>query len=51
MSERDIEGLLDVHPDADIDRVRRWVREFSVAVTMPDMLEDFEKLLAQRRRD
>jgi hypothetical protein len=48
---RDIEGLLDVHPDADIDRVRRWVREFSVAVTMPDMLEDFEKLLAQRRRD
>jgi hypothetical protein len=45
---RDIEGLLDVHPDADIDRVRRWVREFSVAVTMPDMLDDFERLLARR---
>jgi hypothetical protein len=25
------------------------VREFSVAVTMPDMLEDFERLLGQRR--
>lgn len=46
---RDIEGLLDVHPDADIDRVRRWVREFALAVTMPDILEDFESLLARRR--
>jgi len=47
---RDIEGLLDVHPNADVDRVRRWVREFSVAVTMPDMLEDFDRLLARRRQ-
>jgi hypothetical protein len=45
---RDIEGLLDVHPNADIDRVRRWVREFSTAIAMPDILEDFEKLLTRR---
>lgn len=45
----DIEGLLDVHPDADIERVRQWVREFSTAMTMPDLLEGFEKLLAQRK--
>ncbi len=46
---RDIEGLLDAHPDADVDVVRKWVREFSNAVTMPDLLEEFEKLLAGRR--
>lgn len=45
---RDIEGLLDAHPGADTERVRRWVREFSVAMTMPDVLEGLEKLLAQR---
>jgi hypothetical protein len=46
---RDIEGLLDVHPEADVERVRAWVREFATAITMPDLLEGFEKLLAQRR--
>lgn len=47
---RDIEGLLDVHPNADVDRVRRWVREFSMAITMPDILEDFDRLMARRRQ-
>lgn len=46
---RDIEGLLDAHPDADVDVVRKWVREFSNAVAMPDLLEGFDKLLADRR--
>lgn len=46
---RDIEGLLDAHPGADIDRVRQWVREFSVAMTMPGILDGLEKLLAQRK--
>jgi hypothetical protein len=46
---RDIEGLLDAHPDADVNRVRSWVREFSTAMTMPDILDGLEKLLAQRR--
>ncbi len=44
---RDIEGLLDLHPEADIESVRQWVREFSTAMTMPDLLEGFENLLAQ----
>lgn len=48
---RDIEGLLDVRPDADIDRVLRWVREFSVAMTMPKLLEGLERLLAQRKKN
>lgn len=45
---RDIEGLLDAHPEAQIDRVRQWVREFSTALTMPDMLVTFDDLIAQR---
>jgi hypothetical protein len=46
---RDIEGLLDVHPEANVERVRRWIREFALAMTMPGILEGFDKLLAQRR--
>jgi hypothetical protein len=45
---RDIEGLLDVHPDADVERVRQWVREFATAMAMPDMLSTLEKLLTAR---
>ncbi|MGQ0833358.1 MAG: nucleotidyl transferase AbiEii/AbiGii toxin family protein [Gammaproteobacteria bacterium] len=46
---RDIEGLLDVHPHANLDHVRQWIREFATAMTMPDVLEGFERLLAQRK--
>jgi hypothetical protein len=46
---RDIEGLLDAHPDADLARVLRWIREFSTVMAMPDILESLERLLAERR--
>jgi hypothetical protein len=46
---RDIEGLLDVHPGANLERVRQSVRKFATAMVMPDLLEGFEKLLAQRK--
>ena len=46
---RDIEGLLDVFPAADVERVRRWVREFAAAAELPELPEEFEKLLAQRK--
>lgn len=45
----DIRGLLDAHPEADITEARRWIKEFAAATSMPDMLEEFDKLLAQRR--
>ena len=45
---QDIRGLLAAHPDADIALVRRWVGEFATAVSMPDMLEELDKLLASR---
>lgn len=46
----DIRGLLDAHPEADLAEVRGWVREFAAATGMPDMLEELDKLLAQRRQ-
>jgi predicted nucleotidyltransferase len=46
---RDIEGLLDVHPGADIERVRRWIREFSTATAMPDLIQGLDQFLEQRR--
>ena len=47
---QDIEGLLDANPDADLAFVRKWVGEFALAMTMPDMLEDLERLLARTSR-
>ena len=44
----DIEGLLSVHPRVDLGFVRQWLREFSAAVAMPDLLDDFEKVVARR---
>jgi hypothetical protein len=45
---QDIEGLLAAHAELDLGEVRRWVREFANAMTMPDMIDDLEKLIARR---
>ena len=44
----DIRGLLAAHPRVDISEARRWVREFATAMSMSDMLEEFDRLVAQR---
>jgi hypothetical protein len=44
----DLRGLLATHPGADIAAARRWILEFATAMSMPDMLDDFDALLAQR---
>jgi uncharacterized protein (DUF2336 family) len=46
---QDIEGLLAAHPDADIVAVRRWVREFATAMSMSDMLDDFDKVVVRSK--
>ena len=46
---RDIEGLLDVFPTANIESVRHWVRDFAAAAELPDLPQEFERLLAQRK--
>jgi predicted nucleotidyltransferase len=45
----DIEGLLDVNPELELDRVRTWLREFASVLEMPEIQEDFERMLRQRR--
>jgi hypothetical protein len=44
----DIRGLLAAHPQVDISEARRWVGEFASAMSMSDMLEEFDRLVAQR---
>jgi hypothetical protein len=45
---QDIQGLLAAHPEADVVLARKWVSEFAAAMSMSDMLEEFDKLVAQR---
>jgi predicted nucleotidyltransferase len=46
---QDVEGLLDVHPSVNIDTVREQVRDFANAVSMSDLIEDFEKMLERHQ--
>lgn len=46
----DIESILDAQPQLDLRRVRRWVREFAIALEMPALLQDFNALVARRRK-
>ena len=41
----DIESILEANPRCDLKRVRRWVRAFSTALEMPELLEDLEKTI------
>lgn len=45
---QDIQGLLAAHPDADVALVRKWVSEFATALSTPDMLEEFDRLVTRR---
>lgn len=42
------EGILDVRSDLDLVHIRRWLREFSSVLEMPEMQEDFERLLRRK---
>ena len=46
----DIENLIQANPDLDVDRIRRWVREFSAVLEMPRIHDDLEELLREVRR-
>ncbi|HEX6095160.1 MAG TPA: nucleotidyl transferase AbiEii/AbiGii toxin family protein [Thermoanaerobaculia bacterium] len=46
----DIGTLIDATPDLDITRIRRWIREFSSVLEMPEIHENLEKLLAKGHR-
>lgn len=46
----DIEAILDAHPDLNLKRVRRWLREFATALEMPELLDDIERLVRRHRK-
>lgn len=46
---QDVEGLLEAHPEVDLEVVRRWVREFAVAAAMPELIDDLRRLLDNRK--
>ena len=45
----DIAGIIEVQSDLDVERIRRWVREFSAVLEMPEILDDLEMLLRRRK--
>ena len=45
---QDLQGLLVAHPDVDVAAARRWIQEFSIAMSMPDIVDEFDALVAQR---
>lgn len=49
LDREDIEAVLQAHPRLNLRRIRLWVREFSTALEMPEILHDLEKLLSQRK--
>jgi len=46
---QDVEGLLDVHPNLNLEEIRQHVGDFAAATSMSDLIEDFEWLLQRRK--
>ncbi|MBI2941072.1 MAG: nucleotidyltransferase [Chloroflexi bacterium] len=46
----DIEAILDVHPNVDLRRVRRWVRSMAAVLEMPEIARDLETIVARWRK-
>ncbi|HEV7428314.1 MAG TPA: nucleotidyl transferase AbiEii/AbiGii toxin family protein [Thermoanaerobaculia bacterium] len=44
----DIENVIAANPDLDVERIRRWVREFSAVLDMPEIHSNLEILLKRR---
>jgi hypothetical protein len=44
----DIERILDLYPDLDVARVRRWVAEFAAVLGIPEMLSSLERTLQRK---
>jgi hypothetical protein len=46
---QDVEGLLNAHPDVNIEEIRQYVRDFATATSMSDLIVDFERILQRRK--
>jgi predicted nucleotidyltransferase len=45
---RDIEGLLDAHPNIDMQHIRHWVRSFAELLEAPVIYSDLDRRLRDR---
>jgi hypothetical protein len=46
----DIEGIIDLHPALDKDRIRIWLAQFAEVLEMPELLTETEKILGRAKR-
>jgi predicted nucleotidyltransferase len=46
----DIESIIESHPQLDLGRVRRLVKEFAAVLEMPELFDDLEKILSSHQR-
>ncbi len=46
----DVEAILESHAHLDFKRIRHWLGEISKALDMPEILEDFERILTRMKR-
>jgi hypothetical protein len=47
---QDVEGLLNAHPDVNIEEIRQYVSDFATATSMSDLIVDFERILQRRKK-
>jgi predicted nucleotidyltransferase len=45
---RDIDGILATYPRLDVDRIRRWVREFAEVLETPEIVKELERRLTPK---
>lgn len=46
----DIEAIRDANPNLNLKRIRKWVKEFSAVLEMPEILKDLEKILKRKKK-
>lgn len=46
----DIDAIIDANPELEYERIRAIVKEFSNALDMPDLVENLERILTQKRK-
>jgi len=45
----DIQTVIESHPDLDRERIESWVRQFAIALDMPELWTDIEGMLTGKR--
>lgn len=46
----DIEAIFDAQANLNLKRIRKWVKEFSAVLEMPEILKDIERILKRKKK-